>query len=208
MSHRSPAELAHLLYNRPERQLLAAARALRVMPSPLDPTQARKLNAAARRIGRTVVEVDRGRVLLAWDAGTDGVWASEGLELVRSLRPAQPRLLRTLAACLRCCWADPGEPIHPSRRASIDDVLAAAGTLGTVDESAELGPTSKHTRGALTTLDAAGLIVLNEAERSVALGPVLATWTDREISVLRSAWARMPAPPPRRSRTLLTSVEA
>lgn len=200
MSHRLPIGLVpDLVYGRPARQLLAAARALRVLPGPQDPSQARALHDAAHRTGRTVVEVVHGRVLLGWDADAEGVWAGDGMETVRSARPAQPRLLRTLAACLRCCWVDPDGPIYPAHTVSIDDVLAAAGALGVGNESGESGPAGmRHTRGALTTLDAAGLVVLDEAQRTVALGPVIATWTERDISVLRGLWARLPAPPTRR----------
>ena len=189
------------LYGRSSRELLAAARALHVLPGPQDPSQARTLHLATSRIGRTVVEVDHGRVLLGWDPDAEGVWAGEGMDAVRSVRPAQPRLLRTLAACLRCCWVDPDTPIYPAQPASIEDVLAAASTLGGVDDAGESGLAGmRHTRGALTTLDAAGLIALDEAERTVVLGPVIAMWPERDVTVLRGVWARLPAPPIRLSR--------
>jgi hypothetical protein len=199
MTDRSPAGMRpDVIYGRSAHQVLAAARALRVLPGPQDPSQARTLHLAAGRAGRTVVEVDRGRVVLGWDTDAEGVWAAEGMEAVRSARPAQPRLLRTLAACLRCCWVDPDAPIYPARSASIEDVLAAASTLGGINEADESGPAGmRHTRGALTTLDAAGLITLDGAERTVALGPVIATWPEQDVSVLRATWARLPAPPTR-----------
>jgi hypothetical protein len=70
------------LYGRSSRELLAAMRALRVVPGPQDPSQARMLHLAATRIGRTVVDVDRGRVLLGWDPDAEGVWAGEGMDAV------------------------------------------------------------------------------------------------------------------------------
>lgn len=187
---------AGALYERPAHQLLAAARALRGLPGPQDPSQARALRAAARRTGRTIVEVDGGQVLLGWDADAEGVWAGEGMGTVRSARPAQPRLFRALAACLRCCWVDPDAPIYPARSASIEDVLATVDALAGVHEAGESGLAGRrHARGALTTLDAAGLIVLDQAEKRVALGPVIATWPERDVSVLRGLWPRLPVPP-------------
>lgn len=183
-------------YEGPSRQLLAILRALRTIPGPDREAEARMLRAAAHRIGRTVIDANDGRVLLGWDADAEGAWAGDGMDSIRSTRPAQPRLLRTLAACLRCCWADPETPIYPAGPASIDDVLAATASLTAPYEvgEAKLGG-ARHTRGALTTLDSAGLIVLNLAEQTLTLGPVIATWPERDISVLRGAWSRLPQPP-------------
>jgi hypothetical protein len=188
---------AHTLYERPTRHLLAVMRARRVVPGPQDPSHARALRSAARRTGRSVVEVRGGGVLLGWDADAEGVWAAEGMDAVRSTRPAQPRLLRALAACLRCCWVDPDTPIYPADSARIEDVLAAVLTLAGPTEANESGLTARrqHARGALTTLHAAGLIVLDEHEGSVSLGPVIATWSERDVSVLREAWPRLPELP-------------
>lgn len=200
MTDRSPvAHPTHSLYERPTRHLLAAMRALRTVPGPQDPSHARALRSAARRTGRTIVEVSRGQMLLGWDADTEGIWAGEGMASVRSARPAQPRLLRALAACLRCCWVDPDSPIYPAVPASIDEVLAAVASLSGTAEPNDSGLAGRrHARGALTTLDAAGLIVLDEHEGTVSLGPVIATWSERDISVLRGVWLRLPEPAPDR----------
>ena len=197
MSSQSPVVIgSQLLYERPARQLLAALRALRTAPGPENPSEAGQLRAAVRRIGRTVVEVHDGHVLLGWDADAEGAWGGEGMDSVRSARPAQPRLLQTLAACLKCCWTDPEAPVYPAGSASIADVLAAVTSLRAPNEAgdANLGGI-RHARGALTTLDFAGLIVLNQAEQTVMLGPVIATWPERDVSVLRGVWPRLPQPP-------------
>jgi hypothetical protein len=195
--HASVGLAANTLYERPPCQLLAIMRARRVVPGPQDPSHARALRSAARGTGRTVVEVSGGGVLLGWDADTEGVWAGEGMDAVRSARPAQPRLLRALAACLRCCWVDPDAPVYPAGSADIEDVLAAVLALGGPTEASESGLTARrqHARGALTTLDAAGLIVLDERAGSVSLGPVIATWSERDVAVLRDVWPRLPEPP-------------
>lgn len=150
MTDRSPvAHPTHSLYERPTRHLLAAMRALRTVPGPQDPSHARALRSAARRTGRTIVEVSRGQMLLGWDADTEGIWAGEGMASVRSARPAQPRLLRALAACLRCCWVDPDSPIYPAVPASIDEVLAAVASLSGTAEPNDSGLAGRrHARSA------------------------------------------------------------
>jgi hypothetical protein len=190
-----------LVYGRPAPQLLAALRALRTVPGPLESSQARALLAAAGRTGRTVVEVDGGRVLLGWDADAEGIWAGEAMEGVRSARPAAPRLLRALAGCIRCCWPDPDAPLYPARPAKIADVLAAVVTLGSIKDAGDPGFAGElHVRGALTTLGFAGLITLDQADGTLSLGPVIATWPERDVAVLRTAWSRLPARPPTRAR--------
>ncbi len=197
MNGKSPVAIGpQLLYERPARQLLAALRALRTAPGPENSSDARLLREAVRRIGRTVIEVHDGQVLLGWDADAEGAWAGEGMDSVRSARPAQPRLLRTLAACLKCCWTDVDAPIYPTASASVANILLAAASMGARNEAgdANLGGI-RHARGALTTLDFAGLIVLNQAEQTVRLGPIIATWPERDVSVLRGVWPRLPQPP-------------
>jgi hypothetical protein len=190
-----------MVYDRSAPQLLAALRALRTVPGPLDPSQASALRAAAGGAGRTVVEVDGGRVLLGWDADAEGIWAGEAMEGVRSGRPAAPRLLRALAACIRSCWPDPDAPLYPAQPAKIVDVLAAVVALGSIKDAGDPGVAGeRHVRGALTTLDFAGLITLDQAAGTLSLGPVIATWPERDVAVLRSAWSRLPAPPPTRAR--------
>jgi len=176
--------------------LLAALRALRTVPGPLEEPQVRALRAAAGRAGRTVIEVDGGRVLLGWDADAEGVWAGEAMEGVRSARPAAPRLLRALAACIRCCSPDPDTPLYPARAAKITDVVAAVVTLGSISDAGDPGVArERHVRGALTTLDSAGLISLDLAHGTLSLGPVIATWPERDVRVVCNAWSRLPKTP-------------
>lgn len=197
MSSQSSAAIGFQpLYERPARELLAALRALRTAPGPESQSEARLLRAATSRIGRTVVEVHDGQILLGWDADAEGVWGGDGMEAIRSVRPAQPRLLRALAACLKCCWTDPDAPIYPAGSARIDDVLAAAVSMRAPMDAgdANYGGTW-HAQGALTTLDFSGLIVLNRREQTLTLGPVIATWPERDVMVLRGLWPRLPQPP-------------
>jgi hypothetical protein len=190
-----------LVYDRSASQLLAALRARRTIPGPLEEKQVRALRAAAGRTGRTVVEIHGGRVLLGWDADAEGVWAGEAMEGVRSMRPAAPRLLRALAACIRCCWSDPDAPLYPAQPAKIADVVAAVVALGSIKNAGEPGIAGeRHARGALTTLDSAGLITLDQEDGTLSLGPVIATWPERDVGILRSTWSRLPATPPIRTQ--------
>ena len=92
-------------------------------------------------------------------------------------------------------------PIYPAQPAKIADVLAAVVALGSIKDAGDPGIAGqRHVRGALTTLDFAGLITLDQAAGTLSLGPVIATWPERDIAVLRSAWSRLPASPPMRAR--------
>lgn len=192
LSNSSPDIESSLIYRRPGPQMLAAMRAMRTVPAPGDADQVRALRTAARRTGRPVVEIAGGRVMLGWDAETEGLWAAEGMDAVRAAHPAQPRHLRALAACVRCCWPDPQMPIYPSRSAPVDAVVTAAVRL-TSGGDAQGEAARRHARGALTTLDAAGLIIIDSGGW-LTLGPVIASWTARDVAVLRQAWTRLPGP--------------
>lgn len=183
---------ANQLYLRPGPQIVAAMRAMRTVPEPVDDQQARALRAAVRRSGRPVIEIAGGQIMLGWDVETDGLWAADNMQAVRAAHPAQPRHLRALAACVRCCWPDPQMPIYPSRPAPVDDVVTAAVRLASGGDGHGDAARS-HARGALTTLDAAGLITI-DSEGAVTLGPVIASWPTRDIAVLRQAWTRLPGP--------------
>lgn len=184
------------LYDRPSPQVLAILRVLRAVPAPTEPGHSRTLRAAAGRTGRILVDAEGGRLVLGWHADADGVWAGDAIDGIRSARPAAPRILRTLAACIRCCWPEPNAPLYPSAIARVNDVLAVAAALSAAQEIRDSGlGVERHAKGALTTLDAAALIDLDRASATLRLGPVVATWTERDISVLREVWYRMPTPP-------------
>lgn len=186
---------AAAVYERPAPQVLAALRALRTAPAPATADQLRTLNRATTAAARTPIEVPGGRVILGWDPDTDGVWAGEEMAALRSVRPAKASLTRALAACLRCCWPDPTQPLYPGQPAAREDILDAIISLGAIGGPDDPGRGGTiHAKGALITLEASGLIEHDHATGTVTLGPVVATWSVRQEATLRANWDRLPAP--------------
>ena len=98
--------------------------------------------------------------------------------------------MRVLAACLRCCWTDPGADIWPGRAAGVDDVAAVFARL--VPGRDPL--TRRRTLlGALRRLAGSGWLLFDEANRTVRLGPRVASWGTLELSTLRELWRMIPA---------------
>ncbi|MEU4626893.1 hypothetical protein AB0G04_43835 [Actinoplanes sp. NPDC023801] len=99
--------------------------------------------------------------------------------------------LRTLAACLRCCWADPAADPWPGRLAGLEQV-------GTVLAALTPGRDRVSRRRLLT----AGLRRLEtsrwvlQTPGHVRLGPRVATWTAMDLSTLREMWRMLPSPNP------------
>ena len=92
---------------------------------------------------------------------------------------------RMLAACLRCCWADPLQPPWPGQPAASADVLAVFGDLtGPRDEAAH----RRSAVAALRRLDQAGWVLRDEPPDAIRLGPRVALWTTSDLSVLRQLW--------------------
>ncbi|SIR90548.1 hypothetical protein [Micromonospora avicenniae] len=95
--------------------------------------------------------------------------------------------LRVLAACLRCCWPDPGTdpwPGRPADLAHVDRVLEQL-TPGRDQRSRQ-----RLLTAALRRLEAARW-VLQTAGR-VRLGPRIATWGPLELSTVRELWRMIP----------------
>ncbi|HEY4462991.1 MAG TPA: hypothetical protein VGN41_10050 [Streptosporangiaceae bacterium] len=100
---------------------------------------------------------------------------------------------RMLAACLRCCWADPLQPPWPGQPAAPAGVLAVFRDLtGPRDEAAH----RRSAVGALRRLGQAGWVLRDEAAGTIRLGPRVALWTTSDLSVLRQLW-RSISPPER-----------
>lgn len=138
------------------------------------------LDRRAARLGRRLVEVGTGRVVLAWDDGAvpeaDDTWSTHRL---------QPVAVRTLAACLALCWPDPAEEPYPGRATTVVEVVAALTAHG-VD--------TRHGRGSLRgELAVAGLVVVDGDE--VRLGPAVASWSPSQVGALRRLHGRLPRSP-------------
>jgi hypothetical protein len=172
--------------------LLAAMRAAGALPAPSDAGLSTRLTGAAKRAGRRTIEVSGGRMTLGWDPDTEGLWSSESTEGLRI--PPQPRLVRAFAAALGACWRDPSRPLYPSGAAADTAIVAASLGLST-SRGDEAGVASqRHAKGALVTLQALGLIEIEPETRSVTLGPVVSTWPDHDVELLRQNWSRLPRP--------------
>lgn len=97
---------------------------------------------------------------------------------------------RVLAACLRCCWADPSGAIWPGVTASKDQVASVFQRITSRDEVAS----NRALVAALRRLSVAGWLLWEPSTQTVRLGPRVAAWGSAELSTLRELWRMMPAP--------------
>ena len=120
----------------------------------------------------------------------DGAHPSVSEELgVPAVAVEQPNdTARVLAACLRCCWADPTGLMWPGVPASKDDVASVFREITNRGESASKGAVI----AALRRLGAASWLLWNEPRQTVRLGPRVATWGLAELSTLRELWRMLP----------------
>ncbi|GGQ49667.1 hypothetical protein [Couchioplanes azureus] len=101
--------------------------------------------------------------------------------------PDSAGTLRVFAACLRCCWPDPGTDPWPGRPAD----------LAHVDRVLELLHPGRDRTGRQRLLTA-GLRRLETSRwvlrtpGTVRLGPRVATWGPLELSTLRELWRLIP----------------
>ncbi|MFY1577434.1 hypothetical protein ACN26Z_21300 [Verrucosispora sp. WMMD703] len=98
--------------------------------------------------------------------------------------------MRVLAACLRCCWANPGSDLWPGETAALDQVAVVFAHLtpgrGTRDRHRTL-------LGGVRRLDRAGWLRYDEARRTVRLGARVASWGSLDLSTLRELWRMVPS---------------
>jgi hypothetical protein len=98
---------------------------------------------------------------------------------------------RLLAACLRCCWADPLQPPWPGVPAASGPVLAVFRDLtGPRDDAAH----RRSAVAALRRLDQAGWVLWDEPGDAVRLGPRVALWSSSDLSTLRQLWRSIAGP--------------
>jgi hypothetical protein len=98
--------------------------------------------------------------------------------------------LRVLAACLRCCWTDPGADIWPGRVAGVEEIAVVFTRLVPGRD-----PLTRHRTlvAGLRRLAAAGWLLFDETGAAVRVGPKVASWTTLELSTLRELWRMVPA---------------
>jgi hypothetical protein len=96
---------------------------------------------------------------------------------------------RVLAACLRCCWAEPTGPMWPGRPASKDEVAAVFGKITNRDEAAS----NIALLAAIRRLAGAAWLLWDELGQTVRLGPRVAVWGSADLSALRELWRMLPS---------------
>jgi hypothetical protein len=100
--------------------------------------------------------------------------------------------LRVFAACLRCCWPDPGMDLWPGLPAPVRHVEQVLQRLAP-------GRTSTSRRqlltGGLRRLAVPGWVLLDLAGDTVRLGPRVAGWGQLELSTIRELWRMIPSAP-------------
>ncbi|MFI5495871.1 hypothetical protein [Actinoplanes sp. NPDC051859] len=95
--------------------------------------------------------------------------------------------LRVFAACLRCCWPDPGVdpwPGQPADLARIDRVLEL------LHPGRDRISRQRLLTAGLRRLETARWVL--QAPGSVRLGPRVATWGALELSTIRELWRLIP----------------
>lgn len=155
------------------------------------------LDAAAGRAGRRLVEVTTPEsttvtVTLGWVEGSEPVAGGDS-GVVRTEMPDE--LVLTFASALRACWPDPDDVPFPGHWASAEAVLGARAIMGTLSGSdGNDGRSAEfHRKGALRRLREAGCLVGDEQQ--VRLGPIVATWSEEQVNVLRAVYEQLPVAP-------------
>ncbi|MDI1463366.1 hypothetical protein QEZ54_20495 [Catellatospora sp. KI3] len=101
--------------------------------------------------------------------------------------------MRVLAACLRCCWTDPGSDMWPGAPAALDQIAAVFAHLTPGRD----GQTRHRALlGAVRRLAWAGWLRFDERTRVVQLGPRVASWGPLELTTLRELWRMIPSADP------------
>lgn len=162
-----------------------------------------RIRAAGPQLVAAGTPVPPGLLRLAEPGGTQ-VWFTtdipnaggpatlDELDLPRPVLEMPNDTARVLAACVRCCWADPAGPLWPGVAVPSGLVVsvfrAMTGRDGIVAHRAVVG--------ALRRLSWPGWLLWDTTAAVVRLGPRVAAWNQAELSTLRELWRSMPAPGP------------
>jgi hypothetical protein len=160
---------------------------------------ARARAAGPQRVAPSVRSAAGMRRLVETDA--DAVWLlpvlPEGagptvldeLSLIATAVEQPNDTARVLAACLRCCWADPNGSPWPGVVAGWEQVTSVF--RGITDNRDERYSNIALVAG-VRRLAGAGWLRWSETTREVQLGPRVAAWRDPELSTLRELWRLIP----------------
>lgn len=178
---------------------LAKIRVLGVIHSPDNRAKSDSLRTAADHAGRRLVDVvcpggERG-IALGWQNGDEPAVMDEPLSEI--YRHATTTVQLMLAACLRCCWPDPGQPLYPGEATTETVVFRALDNLRARAPSADSDEVRKgahgHRRSALRVLRACGFLAPDAGEGTIRLGPAIAQWTPADITELASDHHLLPS---------------
>lgn len=105
-----------------------------------------------------------------------------------NLLPDAAGTLRVLAACVRCCWPDPGADPWPGRPADLAQVEAV---LELLTPGRDRRSRQRLLTAGLRRLEAARWI-LPAPGGGVRFGPRVATWGPLDLSTVRELWRMIP----------------
>jgi hypothetical protein len=157
------------------------------------------LRAAANRAGRRLVDVVVAEggpgIALGWQDGDEPAVLDEPLSEIYRQPTATIQLV--LAACLRCCWPDPDQPLYPGEATTETGVLQALDSLSPRTPSAGYEGASsgvhRHRKSALRVLRACGFLTPDSGDGAVKLGPAIAQWTPTDVAELRRGHHLLPS---------------
>jgi hypothetical protein len=116
--------------------------------------------------------------------------------LAEIYRRASPTVQLMLAACLRCCWPDPDQPLYPGKTTTEGQIFRALDSLGrtrvTDPEEANNG-VYRVRKSALRLLRACAFLAPELGDGSIRLGPAIAQWTSTDVAELRRGHHLLPS---------------
>ncbi len=94
---------------------------------------------------------------------------------------------RVLAACVRCCWANPAGPLWPGVGAPWEQVAAVFGAIVNRDEVVS----HRALLAGVRRLARSRWLLWDEGAPMIRLGPRVAAWNAAQLSTLREMYRSM-----------------
>ena len=181
-----------------DRYLLARLRACGTVRRPNDATELARMRTVAQQAERVLIEVsgldEAPAMMLAWPGDDDPVGQSDQAPFFRMLSPTD---LLVLAVCIRWCWPDPQDTLYPGVVVSEAEVLDALQDFSPSSHMATIRSLQviRGQHGAsLRRLAACRYLERSGSGGLIALGPMLAVWSEEDVSALRAEHHRIPGP--------------
>jgi hypothetical protein len=181
-----------------DRYLLARLRVGGIARRPHDASELTRIRTAAQQAERVLVEVygpdEAPAMLLAWPNDDDPVGQGDHAPFFRTLSPTD---LIVLAVCIRWCWPDPQGALYPGVSVPEAEVLDALQDFSPSSHMANVRSLQvirgQH-KASLRRLAACRYLERSGASGLIALGPMLAIWSQEDVSALRAEHHRIPGP--------------